>query len=181
MNSEQEWIERLRKGEGSALAWLMDRYGTDIHRTAALLLKDRHLAEDISQEVFLKAYQKIDQYSGEGSLKGWLIRIAVHLCRSKMRLASWKRLFFRDPAGQESVGTDSNIDQMIMEQSMWSYIQKVPYKYREVIVLYYYHSLSVREIGEVTGDKEGTVKSKLSRGRALLKDQLIQGGWTDEG
>ncbi|MFD0869555.1 RNA polymerase sigma factor sigM [Chlamydia abortus] len=180
MNSEQEWIDRLQKGDGSALAWLMDRYGTSIYRTAALLLKDRHLAEDISQEVFLKAYQKISQYKGQGSLQSWLTRIAVHLCRSRMRLASWKRLFIRDPIEQEIVGTDSNIEQMVEEQTLWNHLQRIPYSYREVIVLHYYQDLSIREIGEITGDKEGTVKSKLSRGRAMLKKELIRGGWENE-
>lgn len=58
MSAEQQAIERLKGGDGSALKWLMEQYGNDILRTAALLLKDHHLAEDVSQEVFITAFQK---------------------------------------------------------------------------------------------------------------------------
>lgn len=177
MNPEQEWIGQLRKGEGSALKQLMDSYGNDIYRVAVLLLKDRHWAEDISQEAFLAAYQNISQFNGSGSLRGWLLQITINLCRSKMRRASWKRLIFRDIADYELRSAEPGPERTAEELSLMSEIQQLPYKYREAIVLHYYQALSVKEIGTVLSENEGTVKSKLSRGRKLLKAKLEEGGW----
>ncbi len=179
MQPEQEWIGQLRKGQSSALKQLMDNHGDHIYRTATLLLKDSHLAEDISQEVFLVAYQKIHQYRGEGSLRGWLLQITVNLCRSKMRRASWKRLIFREIADHELPSREAGTEQSAMKLSLRSYIQQLPYKYREVIALHYYQDLTVQEIGNVLGESAGTIKSKLSRGRSLLREKLVEGGWND--
>lgn len=186
MNAEQQAIERLRKGDSSALEWLMEYYGNDIMRTSALLLKDYHLAEDVSQEVFITAFQKINQYRGDGSLRGWLLQVTVNRCRSKMRLASWKRLLFREAPGVEITAgaymnnhRDAGSDSWALTLSLRETIEAMPLKYREVIVLYYYQELTIIEIAHVLGEPESTIKSKLVRGRNLLRQQLEEGGWQD--
>lgn len=187
MSAEQQAIERLRSGDDSALRWLMEQYGNDIMRTAALLLKDHHLAEDVSQEVFITAFQKITQYRGEGSMRGWLLQMTVNRCRSKMRLVSWKRLFFREVTGEEMTAQsdmlnspDAGSDRWAEKLSLRETIEAMPLKYREVIVLYYYQDLTINEIAQVLGEPENTIKSKLMRGRRLLRHQLEEGGWLDE-
>jgi len=188
MSAEQQAIDRLKSGDGSALKWLMEQYGTDILRTAALLLKDHHLAEDVSQEVFITAYQKIKQYRGDGSLRGWLLQMTINRCRSKMRLASWKRLLFREATGDEMSAHSimfkspqaEGIEQWLLTSSLRESIEAMPFKYREVIVLYYYQELTIKEIAQVLGEPENTIKSKLLRGRRQLRDQLEEGGWLDE-
>lgn len=194
MSGEREAIERLKGGDGSALKWLMEQYGNDLIRTAVLLLKDRHLAEDVSQEVFITAFQKIKQFRGEGSLRGWLLQMTINRCRSKIRLASWKRLFFREITDEEAAanmqsinsftissktsepGTGQWVDAMSLRQT----VESIPLKYREVIVLYYYQDLTINKISHVLQEPEGTIKSKLLRGRKLLRNQLEEGGWHDE-
>jgi RNA polymerase sigma-70 factor (ECF subfamily) len=187
MSVEQQAIERLKSGDGSALKWLMKQYGNDILRTAALLLKDHHLAEDVSQEVFITAFQKINQYRGDGSLRGWLLQMTINRCRSKMRLASWKRLLFRETTGEEMKAhshminsTDAEIERWALSLSLRETIEAMPLKYREVILLYYYQELTIKEIAQVLGESENTIKSKLLRGRKLLRHQLEEGGWQDE-
>lgn len=177
MNLDRVLADRLRQKESSALEQLMDQYGNLVHRTAFLLVKDRHLSEDISQEVFLAAYRKIGQYSGEGSLKSWLMKITINLCRNHMRGASWKRLVFRDLAEGELSSIHAELEQTELKETLLGYIHQLPYKYREVIALHYYLDLSVRDIAVLLGEKEGTVKSKLSRGREQLKIHLTNGGW----
>ncbi|WP_282938917.1 sigma-70 family RNA polymerase sigma factor [Paenibacillus sp. RC67] len=182
MNPEQDWVTRMRQGDGSGLTSLMDRYGHEVFRTAALLIKDPHWAEDISQEVFLAAYQKIRQYRGEGTLRGWLLQITVNLCRSRMRRASWKRLVFFGLEQQKQLrSSDKGPEEQAVNDSLMASIQQLPYKYREVIVLYYYRDMMTREIAELLGESEGTVKSKLSRGKKLLRRVLETGGWNDNG
>ncbi|MEK3885190.1 sigma-70 family RNA polymerase sigma factor [Paenibacillus sp. PL2-23] len=187
MDEEKRLVEGLRAGNEAATVCLMDRYGSDILRTAVLMLGDRHLAEDVSQETFILAYRRIGQFRGEGSLRGWLLRIAVQLCRSSMRKAAWKRLFLnltvtdddmaqsdafeRRPAPQP--GDAEWADRMTLREE----IGKLPFKYREVVVLHYFHDLRTADIAEVLGEPEGTVKSKLMRARGKLKQQLQEGGW----
>jgi RNA polymerase sigma-70 factor (ECF subfamily) len=187
MDAEQQAIERLRSGDGSALSWLMEQYGNDIMRTAALLLKDYHLAEDVSQEVFITSFQKIHQYRGHGSLRSWLLQMTVNRCRGKMRLVSWKRLFFREVTGEEMTAQSDRLNEPSAGSDRWALtlslretIEAMPLKYREVIVLYYYQELTIKEIALVLGEPEGTIKSKLMRGRVLLRHQLEEGGWQDE-
>lgn len=183
MDAEQAMIDRLRSGDGSALRWLMERYGNDIVRTASLLLKDRHLAEDVSQEVFIDAFRKINQLRQDGSLRGWLLAMTINRCRARMRLSSWKQLLFRDkledtPEAHPLGCPGSN--EWVSAASLQEAIMLLPLHYREPIVLYYYQELTVSQIADTLGEPEGTVKSKLSRARKLLKISLEEGGWRDE-
>ncbi|MFF2890017.1 RNA polymerase sigma factor [Paenibacillus sp. NPDC057967] len=189
MDGERQRIEQLKRGDEIALAWLMERYGSDVLRTATLLLKDRYLAEDVSQETFLTAFRKADQYRGDGTLKGWLLRIAINLCRSRMRRASWQRLFLRERmdlekamddgsmlSGNEEPGSANWLNKMTLREE----IGRLPMLYREVVVLYYFHEMQTVEIAAVLQESEGTVKSKLHRARKKLKQQLEEGGWEYE-
>jgi RNA polymerase sigma factor, sigma-70 family len=203
MLEERRMAEQLKKKEPEALRRVMERYGNDVLRTAALLLKDAHLAEDIAQETFLTAYERANQYRGEGSLRGWLLQIAVNLCRARMRRASWKRLLLlgamvdappprrqhrretdagTTPAaatssgGFEAPGSDRWADSVSLRKEL----ERLPLPYREVTVLHYYQELQVKEIAAVLKEPEGTVKSKLLRARKRLKKQLEEGDWNDE-
>lgn len=184
---EKQLAIRLRQQDMTALAELMDLFGHSIYRTALLLLKDIHLAEDMCQEVFIKAYRRINQYSGKGSLHGWLLSITMNQCRAWMRKSAWKRLLFQaSPQTDVSRAHKGRIpnqhpencpEQKLLEHAFLDQLQQLPYRYREVIILHYYHDMSVEEIGRSLHEKEGTVKSKLHRGRKLLRDILEEGEW----
>ncbi|RIX47343.1 sigma-70 family RNA polymerase sigma factor [Paenibacillus nanensis] len=183
MDEERQIVERIQKGDESALAWLMDRYGNDVLRTAALLLKDRHLAEDVSQEAFLLAFQRVNQFRSESSIRSWLLQISINLCRSRMRRAAWKRLFIREPVGDvapEPSLTQPGSTGWAEKLTLREEIGKLPLTYREVIVLFYFHDMRTAEIAGILKEPEGTVKSKLLRARKRLKRQLEEGGWDHE-
>lgn len=179
MDRDDLIIKQLMNQEEAGLQLLMERYGDMVLRTAYLLTRDHMLAEDISQETFLLAYQKAGQYQGTGKLKNWLLKIAINLCRAHMRKASWKRLFFRDIQADEIISGEHGPEKRIEEQELVSSVKKLPYKYREVVILYYYHDLSIKEISLLTKEKEGTIRSKLSRGRGFLREMLEKEGWQD--
>lgn len=82
---EYRLIARLQHREEAALRELMDLYGTRLLRLAYMLLKDRRIAEDVTQEVFLAAYQHIGQFRQEAGLLTWLSRITVNACRARLR------------------------------------------------------------------------------------------------
>lgn len=179
MNMDDQIMAQIVQKEDAGLKLLMDRYGDMILRMVYMMTKDRMLAEDISQETFLTIYQKAEQYEGAGKLKNWLLKIALNLCRAYMRKAAWKRLLFRDIKAEEVVSREIGPEQSAVQQELIAQLQHLPYTYREVIILFYYHDLSIKEISHLTNQKEGSVRTKLSRGRAKLREILAREGWQD--
>jgi RNA polymerase sigma-70 factor (ECF subfamily) len=170
----------------AALEQLMQEYGTKILHLAYYYLKDRHLAEDVAQEVFIKAYRHWDSFRGDSSTYTWLYKITVNLCRDKARSAWWRRLL---PSEEPRASTVSGVEMTVPDDgpeeaalksdrrdAMMQQVLKLPEAYREVVVLFYYEDLSTVEIAQITGQNENTVKTRLFRARAMLKDLLVKGG-----
>lgn len=162
----------------------MEQYGDYLLRTAYLLLKDRQAAEEAVQDTFITAYYKIGQLAEPARLKGWLTRIAVNLCRMKLRTWDWNRLFAY--ARMESfLGDDPEPgpeERFFLEwrtERLTEAVHRLTYLYREAITLFYYNELSVREIAEQLGTNENTVKARLARGRSMLK-QIWEEAESDE-
>jgi len=175
----------LPADRAAAIDQLMREYGTKVLHLAYSYLKDRHLAEDVAQEVFIKAYRNWESFRGESSAYTWLYRITVNLCRDKARSAWWRRLLPTDdpraagtPVEPDSTGEDPEEAVVLSDQRerLMSYVMQLSAAYREVIILYYYHDLTTVEIAEVTGQNENTVKTRLFRARAMLKEMLQKGG-----
>jgi RNA polymerase sigma-70 factor, ECF subfamily len=170
----------------AALERLMQQYGTKVLHLAYYYLKDRHLAEDVAQEVFIKAYKHWDSFRGDSSAYTWLYKITVNLCRDKARSAWWRRLVpSEDPRAGDASGTELAAPEESPEEAavkgdqrdaMMQQVMKLPDAYREVVVLFYYQDLSTVEIANVTGQNENTVKTRLFRARAMLKEMLLKGG-----
>lgn len=171
----------------AALERLMQDYGTKVLHLAFYYLKDRHLAEDVAQEVFIKAYRNWDSFRGESSAYTWLYKITVNLCRDKARSAWWRRLLpSEDPVGGTAGGVDmaappeDSPEEAALKSdrrdSMMQQVMKLPDAYREVVVLFYFQDLSTVEIADITGQNENTIKTRLFRARAMLKELLVKGG-----
>jgi RNA polymerase sigma-70 factor (ECF subfamily) len=171
----------------AALEQLMAEYGTKVLHLAHFYLKDRHLAEDVTQEVFLKAYNHWHAFRGESAVYTWLYRITVNLCRDKARTAWWRRLIpVADPRqGEEDreweqIAPESTPEEVLLDkdqrEQLLQLIHRLPDHYREVLLLYYYQDLSTVEIATVLETNENTVKTRLFRARQLLKESLLKGG-----
>ena len=169
---DQLLADRMKAGDQEALRLTMERYGGLILRTAFLLLRDRHWAEDVSQEVFIRAFRSIDQLHNRAALRPWLTRITINECRQRMRMAAWKRLVFGEQAMPEQPSKLPGPEASATELTLAADIQSLPYKYREVVVLHYYHDLSIEAICGQLREKPGTIKSRLARARAMLKHKL---------
>mgnify|MGYP006276233649 FL=1 len=169
-------IEGIKREEEWACRQLIDSYGDRILRVAYGILKDKQLAEDTVQEVFLKVFRKIDQHNSDRSFDSWLYTITVNQCRNKMRKWTFKKLFFVDQFLGFNERSDEKVEETILQdekaQILHKEIRRLKAKYREVIILYYYEDLSVKEIGEVLDVKENTIKTRLRRGRNYLKKNL---------
>ncbi|MBA5850388.1 sigma-70 family RNA polymerase sigma factor [Clostridium sp. cel8] len=155
---------------------LMNSYGNDVLRTAFMYLKDKHLAEDVFQEVFIKVYKNFHKFNGQSSEKTWIIAITINTCRDILRSSWIKRVLrFQDPEykilniKENSIDIDNKAISNIENQDLLKQVMDLPKKYKEVILLYYYQELSTREISKILNVPEGTVRSRLYRARELLK------------
>lgn len=152
-------------------------YVEDLFKVAYTYVQDVQLAEDIVQDVFLKAYERQTQFRGEANYKTYLIRMTIN--RSHDMLRSWAyrnmvmtntftKLFRGGQSAEEVVFAQKH------QSQLGQLILNLKPKYREVIFLYYYQDYSVKEIAELLGSSENTVKTRLSRARQRLKDKLDQ-------
>ncbi|MDD2498285.1 MAG: sigma-70 family RNA polymerase sigma factor [Desulfitobacteriaceae bacterium] len=160
----------------------MKLYGDRLIRVIYLLINNYHVAEEITQEVFVKAYSNMGSFRGDSSPYTWLYRVALNL--SKNHLSRKSRIWFIPfkNVERENRITEPLEDIVIsldINGRVRGCILKLPLIYREVIILYYFEDLKVSEIAQVLEQPEGTVKSKLFRGRELLEDIIRKEGLAD--
>lgn len=159
------------------LEYLMRRFGDQVLRLAYYYLRDRHLAEDIAQEVFYRVYRKMDDFRHEASYFTWIHRITVNICRDYLRSNTFRRLVpWGDMHSLESIGGKTErLLEAVEGGEAFQKVMDLPVKYRVVVALHYFHDLSTAQIAEVTGMREGTVRVYLSRARQMLKKSLAKG------
>lgn len=159
---------------------LMIEYGGDLVRLAFSYVKDKETAKDIVQNTFIKAYENLDSFRHEASLKTWLYRITINLCKDYLR--SWHYRMVQTKSILENTMktvlpvTEEIVIQKSESEVIRGFLFTLPQKYREVIYLYYYKSLSLAEIAEVTGLNLNTVKTRLRRGKEKLKTLIEEAG-----
>ena len=155
---------------------LMEEYGVSLLRMCFLYLKDTHLAEDAVQDTFIKVHKSYPKFKGESKEKTWIMRIAINVCKNYLRSSWWKRI-------DEAVILDNipsiNSDDTSQDESLLLEIMKLPLKYKEVILLFYYQDMKIREIAEVLNIPEATISVRLMRAREILKIKL-KGWYYDE-
>lgn len=159
------------------LEYLMRRFGDQVLQLAYYYVRDRQLAEDIAQEVFCRVYVNLERFRHGASYFTWIHRITVNLCRDYLRSAAFRRLIpWGDTYSLEEIG--GKTERLLEVAEGGEVLQKVmdlPVKYRVVLALHYFQDFSIRQIAEITGMKEGTVRVNLSRAREMLKKSLAQG------
>lgn len=162
----------------------MQEHGTRVLHLAYFYLKDRHLAEDVAQEVFIKAYRNWDSFRGDSSVYTWLYKITVNLCRDKARSSWWRRMLpteepwakSEDPVLPQGEGPEEAALKSDQHHALMQQVMRLSEAYREVVILFYYQDLSTVQIAEVLGQNENTIKTRLYRARAMLKELLVKEG-----
>lgn len=151
---------------------VVNKYADMVYRIAVTQMKNTHDAQDIFQEVFLRLVKHMDTIESEEHLKAWLIRVTLNCSKTNLTSA-WRRHTQSIEEQTEEIAFETE------EQSdLYEHLQKLPKKYRTVLYLFYYEELSIKEICQVTGQKEPTVKSQLSRARTMLRTELEREGFT---
>lgn len=159
---------------------IMDSHGEHLIRLAYFYVKDWAAAEDIMQEVFISFYRKSGQFEERASLKTYLSKITVNKCHDHLR--SWKNkrsLFSNSLGGLISSGKspEKSFEEQTDRSNLTNKILELPIKYREVILLFYYQEFTSKEISEMLGCSENTVKTRLRRARDLLREKVDLKEW----
>ena len=144
------------------------KYGDRVFSAAFSILRNREDADDVVQDTFLKYHIKNLQYMDETHLKAWLLRVAINRAKD-ITAAFWRRNRVSWEAYMEELEFTQPED-----RSLFRAVMALPEKYRLVLHLYYYEECSIREIASLLHTGEGTIKSRLSRGRTLLKTMLTE-------
>lgn len=153
---------------------LYEKYATDVLRMCYFYLADRQKAEDVCQDVFVRLITTNPELQ-EGREKAWLLKVAMNRCRDLWRGAWLKRVVLGSPA-YELVPAADEFGKMAEQQAMMSAINQLPSMFKEVILLHYYQGYGISEISEMMDLPEGTISSRLSRGRKKLETILMKGG-----
>ncbi len=176
--SDDSLIMLFQGGEREVFRYLVERYQEKVRNIIYSIFNDPDVVDDIAQEVFIKVYQALPKFRFESTFYTWVYRIAVNKCRDELRKKKVKRFFSFNSFEKttnlkiENLVTttfdDENIRGVIDES-----LKKLPEKFRMPIILKDIDGLSYDEIAEVLDCEVGTVKSRLSRGRTMLKEILM--------
>jgi RNA polymerase sigma-70 factor (ECF subfamily) len=164
---ERQWVARCRDGDEHALGLLIARHRNRLLRTAANLLRDRHEAEDVSQEAFLKAFREIHKLRDDRAFSGFLYRICVRLCMDRLRLKRAETTEF-DSVEQHQGGTVEN--RIVIEKLL----AQLPAELRATLVLREMEQLSYEEVATVMNVPIGTVRSRLHTARERFRKLWVE-------
>jgi len=153
---------------------LIEEYSKELTRLCYMILKDAHLAEEAAWDTLYKAYKNYNSFRRESSEKTWISQIAINVCRSYMRKASFKELVSSNYISLAYVSEDDCTSEFTSEDSiaLLNAVYSLSEKYKEVILLRYYQQMTVSEIAKFLNEKENTISVRLKRGHEKLNEML---------
>jgi RNA polymerase sigma-70 factor (ECF subfamily) len=179
--NEAEQIVRAQRGDGAAWVMLVSQHQQAVFRLAYLLLGDPDEAQDVAQQVFIRAFRYLHRFDPARPLRPWLLRITRNLAYNRQRslrryLAALSR-WWHDPSTKENLDRSDGFSESLSEQTvqgLWLAIQQLSAGDQEIIYLRYFLELSVLESAATLGVAEGTAKSRLSRALRRLRTVIEQ-------
>ena len=199
LTADQALLARLQSGDERALADLSDAYSSKIYQLAFRYLRNKEDAEEITQDVLFKVYRKVDAFRGDAQLSSWIYRITFNAAMSRLRTARYQRAQADDR--RAAAATDDNgssatsrtpdvadwsdmADERVLRtqlrQRVFRAILALPAIYRAPVMLRDIQGMSTEEASAMLKVKDQTLKSRLHRGRLILRKQLADfaGGLT---
>lgn len=148
----------------------VEQYGEYLYHLSYLYVKDRQLAEEITQDVLLKYAVHKQDFRGEAALKTYLTRILINCCHDELRRQKRRKLLsWLLPRGRNELSAETSYLRGELYQTVKVHVFALPVHYREVIVLFYYEEFTVEEIAMLLAVSENTIRTRIRRARACLK------------
>lgn len=183
--SDLELIERIRNGDAMCCRLLVERYQSLVYSIAYRMIHDRAEAEDMAQEVFLKAFRTLDTFREEASFKTWICRIATNRCIDwKRKHASRNQLTAgveeADALPDEAETPEQTLLRRERQSEVRDVIDGMPEKYRAILLMYHFQGMTYKDIAESEGISSRTVETRLYRAKQMLRTAM-EGGGADDG
>ncbi len=184
--NETELIGRMQAGDATAVAELSSTYGPRIHQLAFRYLKNWEDAEEVAQDVLMKVHRKIALFRGDAALSSWIYRITFNTAMSRLRTSRFSRphevqaidietengeVSPQEPADWSSLA-DDHVLRAQMRTSLIEALTHLPEVYRTPVILRDIQGLSTEEASTVLKVKPQTLKSRLHRGRLILRQHM---------
>ncbi len=170
--TESQLVEAARTGDERAYRALYDKNVDRVYRLTYRVAGEDDVAKDLTQETFLRAFQRLDQFRGDAAFSTWLHSIAVSVGLNWLRKVDRHRRRNQSLEGAARFATRGKRVEPDLKDRITEAVDGLPEAYRTVFLMYDMEGYSHREIGSALGVAEGTSKARLSRARALLRASL---------
>ncbi len=175
--NDRDLVQQILNGNTNAFRYLVANHQRLVVHIVGRIVQRQEDVEDICQEVFIKVFRKIKHFRGESRLSTWIARIAYNTGISHIRRQLKNEHSYDESPGLVAYEKDDELNQKKIEKEeakkyLLEMIEELPVHYRTVLTLFHLEEFSYKEIEEITGMPEGTIKSYLSRARKILKEKL---------
>jgi RNA polymerase sigma-70 factor (ECF subfamily) len=177
-------LQAVRAGRTEAFADIVNRHKDTVYGMLARLVRDPHVAEELAQETFVRAWRGLAGFRGQALFGTWLIQIAIHLARDRMREVRRNRTVSLDELLERSTDDSVLLDARSrrdpledladrdMVERLEAALNDLPPDYREVFVLHHVEDIPYEQIAAMTGDSVGSLKVRAHRARKLLREAI---------
>ncbi len=173
--SDEELVHRAQAGDSRAMDLLVDRHHSVVFRTCLVIIGDEDLAEDASQDCFIKAFKALDRFRGDAAFRTWLLAIAGNEARGLLRkVGRRKERGLEDVGAIAAPGNDPSTEVALRSEAarIREAVDELPNKQRLSVTLRIDDGLSFREIGEIIGSSEGSARVNYHHGIRRLREML---------
>ena len=166
-------VQKVLAGDIAAFEGLVHRWQGPLVNLAYRFCRDRGRAEEMAQEAFLRAYRSLDRWRREAAFSTWLFALATNLYCSELRRIPVKMVALDEIAEpRDPRAVDGGLEQEDRDRAVRRAVLALPAKYREALLLFYFHDMDISGAARSLDIPEGTLKARLSRGREMLRGRL---------
>jgi len=185
MDDERKLVQRARSGDRSAFREIVNRHKRNIYYLALSMTANHHDAEDISQEVFIKAFRSLKGFRGKSQLGSWLYRIAVNACLDRKKAKFPTVLDYCESGVLDEAGNGAgaggaqqdnpelHVEAVQIARHIEEALKSLTVRERTVFILRHYNDLPLKDVAEILSISIGTVKSLLFRAVKKLQKELL--------
>lgn len=183
-NEDLQWVDRVKGGDRSAFSNLVRRHQKNLMRLCVRFMKDTDMAEDVVQESFIKAYERLHSFEGRSSFKSWLFQIAVNTAKNRLRDRRDSGVSVDDLPLAVSARAETSLVHEAVARMIQKHVDTLPMKQRTALILRVYEDLSFKDIAEIMECPYDTAKANYRHALMKLRDEFRKQPelrhWTEE-